>query len=53
MGKTLSSLLTLLALVYGGIAALLFFFQQKLTYTRRSVVRFNPRRATTAWTTRR
>ena len=32
MGKTLSSLLTLLALVYGGIAALLFFFQQKLTY---------------------
>ena len=32
MGKMLSSLLTLVALAYGGIAALLFFSQEKLAY---------------------
>ena len=32
IGKMLSSLLTILALVYGGIAALLFLFQDKLAY---------------------
>ena len=32
MGKMLSRLLTLVVLAYGGIAALLFFSQEKLTY---------------------
>lgn len=32
LGKMLTSLLTVLALAYGGVAALLFFFQEKLAY---------------------
>ena len=50
----LTSLLTIVALAYGGLAALLFLFQDKLAYyPRRSAARYTPRRASRGWITKR